>query len=220
MTSFMKFSWKKEIVPLAIIVASILLSITTYPALPAKVASHWNFAGEVDGFSTKTFQAIFFPGIMTGLFLLFWILPYIDPKKANYKNFQKSYHYMKLLILLVFYVIYAATLLFNMGKDINIMLVVSGSIGIMLIILGYLSRDIDSNFFVGTKTPWTLSSPKVWKKTQLLNSWLLMSLGLIIIISPWLGKAGIYLFGIGIIATILIPTVYSAIIYKQLNSKK
>jgi uncharacterized membrane protein len=39
-------------------------------------------------------------------------------------------------------------------------------IGILFIYIGFLMEHAEPNWFVGIRTPWTLSSDSVWKKTH------------------------------------------------------
>ena len=71
----------------ALIAASLLLSIYAYPYLPEMVASHWNTKGEVDGYLPRFWGAFLVPTIMVGLYLLVVSVPKIDPLKANIMQF-------------------------------------------------------------------------------------------------------------------------------------
>lgn len=73
-------------------VFSYLLSLIAIPYLPDEVATHWNTAGEADGYSSKWFGAFSLPFIMTSIVLLMTLLPKMDPKKANYEKFKGSYN--------------------------------------------------------------------------------------------------------------------------------
>jgi len=90
----------------------------------------------------------------------------------------------------------------------------------MMIALGIAMRKLKDNWFVGIRTPWTMSSPKVWEKTHLVGTYGFIIFGIIIIIAPYLPAmlAGI-LFIVGALVAVLVPVVYSYLIYRQEKNK-
>jgi uncharacterized membrane protein len=209
-----KLSLQTEFVPLVFVTATVAIVLRFYSSLPEKVASHWNFAGQVDGWATNTFHGIFFPLLIVGLYGLLLILPLIDPHKENYQKFIGTYHIFKALIIVTLFVIYLAATLFNLGYQINVGIVVATTVGLMMIITGFYLRKIKENWFIGIKTPWTLSSPRVWEKTHKFGSWLFMLLGLIIIAVPHLpAKLGIGLFVFGILGVTVGSFLYSYFVF-------
>lgn len=217
-----KLSIKTELVPLTFVTATVATVLCFYNNLPEKVASHWNFAGQVDGWSSNTFHGIFFPLLIIVLYALLLVLPLVDPHKENYQKFITTYHIFKGLIIATLFVIYLATTLFNLGYQINVGVIVATTIGILMVIMGYYLRDIKENWFVGIRTPWTMSSPTVWTKTHKFASWLFMAFGLILIVIPHLPAVfGITLFIIGIIGVVFGSFLYSYLIFiKEKKQKK
>jgi immunity protein, SdpI family len=63
-----------------IICIQIVISLVTYPFLPAIVPSHWNAAGQIDGYMPKALNAILLPVISLGIYLLVRILLAAGPK--------------------------------------------------------------------------------------------------------------------------------------------
>ncbi|MEI7620000.1 MAG: SdpI family protein [Candidatus Falkowbacteria bacterium] len=216
-----KLSIKTELVPLVFITATVATVLCFYNNLPEKVASHWNFAGQVDGWSSNTFHGIFFPLLIISLYALLLILPMVDPHKENYQKFLGTYHIFKGLIIATLFTVYLSATIFNLGYNINVGVIVATTIGIFMMIMGFYLRDIKENWFIGIKTPWTLSSTEVWEKTHKFGSWLFMFFGLVIIATPHLPAAlAIPLFIIGILGVTLGTFLYSYIIFKKLGKKK
>jgi len=217
-----KLSLKTELVPLAFVTATVATVLCFYNNLPERVASHWNFAGQVDGWTSNTFHGIFFPLLIIILYALLLVLPLIDPHKGNYQKFIATYHIFKGLIIATLFIIYLATTLFNLGYQINIGIITATTIGILMMIMGYYLRGIKENWFIGIRTPWTLSSPHVWAKTHKFSSWLFMIFGLILIVAPHLPAAlGIALFIVGIISVVFGSFLYSYLIFvKEKKPKK
>lgn len=211
-----KYSWQTEIWPILILLAAVGLSLWAYPQLPARVITHWGFNSQANGWGSREFHTIFFPALLVVLYVLLSLLPKFDPMGARYQEFAGVYRAMRTLILLVLFVVFVAATLVNLGYAINIGATVAGAVGLMMIILGSYFKKLKRNFFVGIRTPWTLSSENVWDKTHLLGGRLFMIWGLGLILAPWLASvaAFIILFG-GMAVTIAWVCIYSYILYKR-----
>lgn len=214
---------KKEILPIIFVIGTIIISIISYNYLPEKVITHWNFQGVADGWNSKNFHLIFFPCLMIFLYIMLYFVPKIDPKRERYKEFEKTYLILKTIIMATLFIIFVIATLVNLGYKIPVGKSVSLVIGIMMIVLGKYMGKIKNNYFVGIKTPWTLSSEYVWDKTHKFGGWTFFIFGLIIIISPYLDvKYSTILFLFGVLLTIFGTMVYSYILYEkeQKNIKK
>lgn len=170
---------KSAILILAIILLSFAVSAYFYPQMPEKVASHWNAQGEVDGYMSKFWGLFLMPLISVGLFLLFLIIPKIDPLKANIEKFRNYFDSFILLIFIFLFYIYLLTIFWNLGYVFNMNLVMFPALGILFFGIGILLKHCKRNWFIGIRTPWTLSSDKVWKKTHELGSKLFKVCGVI-----------------------------------------
>ena len=216
----LNMSLKTEIIPLAFVTATVATVICFYNNLPEKVASHWNFAGQADGWSSNTFHGIFFPLLIITIYALMLIMPMIDPKKENYEKFARTYHSFKALLIGTLFVIYLTTTLYNLGYNVDVRLIITATIGILLISIGFYLKNIKENWFIGVKTPWTISSPEVWEKTHKFSSWLFIFLGLSIIIAPYLPEAfGISLIIIGALGVSIGSYLYSYLAFNRIEKR-
>ena len=162
----MKIEIKKEIPSIILIVLSIFASIYFYQNFPEKVATHWNFMGQVDGYSNRAMGAFFGPVLLLLMYLIILVSPYLDPKKERYAEFEKVYKIFRFVLVLVMFVIYIATGIYNLGYKINIGIIIPILLGGLMILIGNYMGKIKKNYFFGIKTPWTLSSEKVWNETD------------------------------------------------------
>lgn len=216
-----KYSINTEIWPLLIIAAVIALSIWSYPQLPAKVVSHWDFQGQPNGWMSREFHTLMFPAILIFMYGLFSLMPKFDPRSERYAEFAKVYLTMRTMIMLVLAVTLGAATFSNLGYHVNIGATVCGAIGILMIVLGNYFGKLKSNYFVGIRTSWTLSSENVWNKTHRLGAKIFVIWGVLLIAAPWLPAPiamGI-LFG-GIIAIVLGTSIYSYILFNQEKKEK
>lgn len=216
MPSPIKTTWKTEIVPILLFLASIPLSLYFYANWPDKVVTHWNFYGQPDAYGPKAFMAFFFPALLLGMYLLFLILPYFDPKRDRYQEFAKTYHIFRVMIMLIFFAVYVISGLYNLGYNINIAYTISFLIGAMMIVLGNYMSKIKFNWFMGIRTPWTMSSENVWNKTHRVGGWFFIIFGLALIITPYLPPlAGFIVFVSGVLLVTVGSMVYSYIVFRQ-----
>ncbi len=221
MNSPLKPTLKTEAISFTMVIASIVTSLITYNKLPKQVISHWNFSGTPDGWASREFHSMLFPAIITGMYVLFLFLPSLDPKKDRYQDFIKVYNLFRTVFLVVFYLIFLLATLANLGYSISIAKTVPLIIGLLMMLIGNYMGKIKNNWFMGIRTPWTLSSENVWNKTHRLGGWMFVLFGLIMIATPYLNKSlGLAAFALGIVAVTIIPMGYSYILYKRECIKK
>lgn len=91
--------------------------------------------------------------------------------------------------------------------------------GMLFIAIGTLIGKARRNYFVGIRTPWTLSSDSVWAKTHRLGKWTFIAAGAISIFSTPLGEFGFWVFLGTILLAAFVPVVYSYLLWKSEQSK-
>lgn len=160
---------KSEIIILIIIFLSFFLALFFYPFFPEKVAFHWNIKGEVDGYISKFWGLFLMPFLSLFLFLLFLLIPKIDPLKENIERFRKYFDNFILILILFLFYLYLLTLFWNLGKRFNMVQFLVPAFAFLFFYCGILLENAKKNWFVGIRTPWTLSSDIVWEKTHKLG---------------------------------------------------
>lgn len=214
MANPIKPSLKSEIVPVIFLILSLVASFYFYSQFPDRVVTHWNAAGQADGYSGRTFAAFFFPLFNLGIYLLMLFIPYLDPKKANYLKFKNIYHIVKGALVVFLSLIYFIVGLSGLGYKIPVSLVIPLGAGLLFIIIGYYLQHIKPNWFFGIRTPWTLSSDIVWEKTHKYGSKIFMLGGLLVILAVIFPDYFIW-FMILFIILVLSTVVYSYLIYRK-----
>jgi uncharacterized membrane protein len=212
---------KTEILPIIIIILMAILSYFFYQSFPDEVPMHWNIQGEVDDYGSKAMGAFLMPAMAFGMYLLFLALPLMDPKKERYKEFRKVYHIFKILLLSFFLIIYLLIATASFGYEVNIGAWVSAMVGILFILLGNYFGKIKPNWFMGIRTPWTLSSEEVWNKTHRLGGKVFilggLTMALITLFPPaWQS----IVFVVLILTIVLVPIVYSFLLFRKNNKNK
>lgn len=153
---------------------------------PDRIPMHWNIKGEVDRYGGKLEGLFLLPAITAGLYLLLRFIPAVDPGKANYAQFSNAYSLIRFATTIVMAIVHGVTLAYALGYPMNMGAVVSISVGGLFLILGNVMGKIRPNWFVGIRTPWTLSSKLSWTKTHRLAGWLFMAIGVGIMVCGFL----------------------------------
>jgi uncharacterized membrane protein len=175
----MKRTWRGELLQLLPIAAMFLVAAVCWSHASDRIPVHWNWEGKVDRYGGKFEGLLLLPLVSLGLYLLLLVLPLFDPGKANYPTFAGAYNAIRLTVILFFSAIYAVGVLVSLGYHVNMTTVVGLAMGVLFIILGNVMGKIRPNWFVGVRTPWTLSSKLSWTKTHRLAGWLFIVMGLL-----------------------------------------
>ena len=199
----------------ALIAAAFLLSIYSYPYLPEKVASHWNAVGEVDAYLPRFWGAFLVPLIMVGLCLLFIAIPRIDPLKENIMQFIRYYYGFIVVMLLFMLILHTQVTLWNLGFAISPNTILPVSIGMLFIYIGVLIGKAKRNWFIGIRTPWTLSSDAVWDRTHKIGGRLFILVGVISVVGALLPDYAISFILLPVLAVVFYTIVFSYFAYQK-----
>jgi len=204
-----------EKVIIAIIVLSFLIGLFFYPYIPEVVASHWDAQGVVNGYMPKYWGVFLVPIISLGLVLLFLLIPKIDPLKANIEKFRKYFDWFIIIFLLFLLYVNMLTILWNLGARFNMVQLMIPAMGLLFFYMGLLLQKAKRNWFIGIRTPWTMSSDNVWDKTHKLGAKLFMLAGIIALLGILLPRIAIWLVLVPIILVSMYTIVYSYFVYKR-----
>jgi uncharacterized membrane protein len=206
-----------NLVVLLLIVASLLVGLLLWNRLPDPMASHWGVNDQVNGYMSKFWGVFLMPLVMLGMFALFSILPSIDPLKANIALFRETFNLFIVFIFLFLIYVYGLTLVWNMGiANFTMSTALLPAMGLLFMFIGYMLRKAKRNFFIGIRTPWTLSSDYVWDKTHQVGSVLFFLCGLLTFFGGFLGGATAFLLiFIPLLGSTLFLVIYSYVLYRQ-----
>lgn len=186
--------------------------------LPDPMPSHWNAAGEIDGYTSKALGIWLLPLMTAGLTLLLAFIPLLDPLRANIEKFRPLYNLFIIGFVAYMLYVYALTLASALGWQFNMSVMLLPVMGLLFIGISFLLKNAKRNFFIGIRTPWTLSSDSVWEKTHALGAKTFLVGGLVILLSAFLGETGLWLMLIALMIAAFVPIVYSYILWRQENS--
>jgi uncharacterized membrane protein len=202
-----------------IIVLSFALGAYIYPYLPDVVASHWNAQGVADGYMPKFFAVFIMPVISVFLLVLFMVLPRIDPKKKNIEKFRTHFDIFIFIVFLFLFYINALFIIWNLGVRFDFIQVLSPGFALLFYYCGILMEHSKRNWFIGMRTPWTMSSDKVWDKTHKLGGILLRVCGLLALVALFFPQYAIFIILVPIILCVIYLFIYSYFEYEKIKKK-
>lgn len=202
---------------LIMVIAATIVGITFWNQLPDQMASHWGPNDEVNGYMSKFWGVFLMPLVTLGMMALFLVIPNIDPLKANIARFRDVFNLFITLMVAFMIYIHILTLRWNLGyTNFGMSKAMLPAIGILFFFVGYMLRKAKRNFFIGIRTPWTLSSDRVWDETHRLGSVLFMISGVFAFIgSLFGGKTAFWFLFVPLIGSTLITLVYSYLLYEK-----
>lgn len=201
---------------LAVTAIMFIVGAWVYPSFPERVASHWNAAGEADGTMRKFWGVFFVPFLMLGMYLLYLVIPRIDPLKKNIASFSSAYNALWVFIFLFFAYIFGLTLAWNLGLRFNFMTAIIPAMAALFFVIGAVMERSKRNWFMGIRTPWTLSSDIVWEKTHRLGGKLFKIAGVASLLSVVVPPTyAVFTLIIPILLVSLVTLVYSYAIYRR-----
>jgi uncharacterized membrane protein len=209
----MKTTWTREWPQWAMLAAMFGLAIWRWPLTGDHVPVHWDGHGNVNGYGGRIEGLLLLPLASLGMYALLLFLPRLDPGRANYSQFAKSYDLLRTALLLLMFVIYGATLLAMAGYKIEMGYLAALSSGALFIVVGGVLGKMRPTWFVGIRTPWTLSSKTAWVKTHRVGGWTFLGIGLLqIVVALTLGPA----YGLNLMPLLLLIAVPGLSVYSYL----
>ncbi len=206
---------KRPWVGVGIAAAMAAFTAVIYARLPERIPTHWNLAGEVDGWSSRG-TAWLLPGLALGMWALLTVLPRLDPRGQNYTRFRDTYWLVVNLTLLFLGVLHVATLGYALGWPVQVDRVVNAMVGLLFVAIGNVLPRVRPNWFLGIRTPWTLESDRVWRETHRFGGRVFVAGGVVLLLlALWPGGAAEWLLLPLLLGTALTPAAYSYLAWRR-----
>ncbi len=205
------------IIVLLMILGATVAGLLLWNQLPDPMASHWNINDQVDGYMSRFWGVFMVPLITLGMFLLFLLIPSIDPLKVNIAQFRGAFNLFIVFIVTFMVYLYGLTLAWNLGyTDFRMSGAMLPAIGLLFIFIGFMMRQAKRNFFIGIRTPWTLSSNMVWDETHRLGAVLFMISGALAFVGGLFGgTTAFWMMFAPLMGSTLFLLVYSYVLYQR-----
>lgn len=207
---------KKELPLIGLVALPFIYLAYLWDKLPQQVPLHYNIKGEVDRYGDRS-ELILIPILLPLLiYLIFLVVPYIDPKK-QLRNMGDKYWNLKFILtalmsLLALYILHS-TKEQSLGNPNYLFML----LGVLYLVLGNYFKTIKPNYFIGIRTPWTLESEAVWKSTHTLAGKLWFAGGLLVILCGLIldQESNSKAFLAITLAIALVPALYSYLSYRK-----
>ena len=203
---------KTLIITSLICLLPMLVGALVYSRLPEQVATHFDLQGNPDGWSSRAFAVFGLPGILLAVNLLIPFALQADPKHKNMSG---------ALVTIVVWTVPVVSLLCSgltlgraLGYDLRIEVVLPVFMGVLFILIGNYLPKTKQSYTMGIKLPWTLASEENWNRTHRLAGFLWVLGGAYFIVMSFIGWS-LIAFLIPIALMVLVPTVYSYLLYRK-----
>ena len=190
----------------------ILVGAAVYSRLPETMATHWNFQGEADGWSSRPVAVFALPGILLAVNLLLPLALKADPKHENMSPALKAVVFWTIPVLSL--VCSGATIAAGLGYHLSIERIVPALMGVLFVLIGNYLPKTKQSYTLGIRLPWTLASEENWNRTHRLGGFLWVIGGLYFIVMSFFSWS-LAAFLIPILLMALVPTVYSYLLYRR-----
>ncbi|MDP9178210.1 MAG: DUF1648 domain-containing protein [Gemmatimonadota bacterium] len=203
-------------IPALLVIVAVVATLAVYPRLPEQVPTHWNVSGEVDEWSSRLWGAWTIPLVMAAMLLAFRAFPLIDPRRENYPKFAGAYEGILIIVLLFMLALHVSLLATMLGRPIAVMRLLPVGIGLLLVGIGALLPKAHANWFIGIRTPWTLSNDRVWERTHRFGGVVMIATGILIAASAMFEPLWTHRVMAGAIAAMAIIVIaYSYFAWRQ-----
>ena len=206
-----KKNLKSLILGSIVILLPVLVGLVLWNRLPEQMPTHWNAAGEIDGWGSKPFAVIGLPAILLAAQWLCVLGTGADPKKDAHseKVLQLVFWIMPALSIVLGAITYATAL----GKEVRVEVIMPVIVGLILAIVGNYMPKCKQNYTIGIKIPWTLNSEENWNRTHRFAGWLWTFSGIVLMLSGFVG--GFWIFLGVVFLMVLAPVAYSYLLYRK-----
>lgn len=212
----MRTSWRSEVPQLGLIAVLFCWSVVLWPTSPDRIPVHFDLYGNADRWAGRLEGLFSVPVLCVAVYALLRFLPRFDPARANYASFAAAYTTIRFSVLIMLALVDLVILLPLAGVAVSQAALIRLIVGCLLMVIGGVMGKIRPNWFVGIRTPWTLSSKESWVKTHRLGGWVFLGAGWVFILSlalpPGSGFAVAFgALGVGLVWTVL----YSYLVWRN-----
>lgn len=212
----MRLSWRTEWLQWLLLAGMFGLAAVSWNGVPGRLPVHWNLAGQVDRYGGRFEGLLVLPILSALIYLMLIFLPRIDPGRENYERFAPVYRAFRNAFMAFMAALYGFMHLSFRGQAVGMTTFMMPAMGLLFIFLGNLMGKLRPNWFIGIRTPWTLTSKQSWVRSHRVGGWVFVFGGLGFLVAglvgrPWLLVAVMVLFGAGLVATM----VYSWWVWKN-----
>ncbi len=206
-----------DLVAIALVAASWAVMAWYYPQLPASVPTHWGMDGKPNGWMPLPYGALWGPALTTFMYGLMTALPHLDPRAAGWDDAPVVYG--RLRRGLTAFGLYTTGLALHAAARPDAVLFDHAlllGMGLLFTLLGNMLPQMRSNFFMGIRTPWTLSDETNWERTHRMAGRLMVAAGLLTMAVSFAPMAwAVPVMIAALVAACFVPVGYSYYLFRR-----
>lgn len=160
----MKHTKLNIILSCIILVAPMIFGMIVWNKLPESMPIHWGVHGEADRWSSKPFAVFVLPLLILAIHGIC-----IFASRKDFRNKKQSPKVMGLVLWicpLLSVMANSLTYAGALGKEINVLFVVSLTMGALFVLIGNYLPKCQQNLIVGIRIIWTLKNEANWNATH------------------------------------------------------
>lgn len=193
-------------------------SVLAAPSLPEQLVTNWDASGVANDTMPRNAVLVGGPALALGVVVLFEAIPRIDPLGENIAKFSGIYDGLAVLTTGFVAYVHGLVLAWNLGYEFEIVQAISPAIAVLFVAIGFLLERAERNWFVGIRTPWTLSSDEVWRHTHDRTAPLFKAAGVVALGGLVVPDYFLYLVVGPAVAITVFATVYSYLDYRRVGN--
>lgn len=210
MENFKKYK-KTMILTSVVMLIPILIGVLLWERLPEQVATHFDFEGNPNGWTSKEFTVF---GIPLFLLVCQWIAAAVTLSDPKHKNLSEKVFRMILWIVPMASLLLASVCYgYELGYETSDRTIAFATMGVLFIVIGNYLPKCRQNYTIGIKIPWTLHDEENWNHTHRMAGYLWILGGLLMLVNIFLKWD--WLFPIVLAMSVLVPTIYSYLYYRK-----
>lgn len=194
-----------------------VIAILAIPFMTDQIPIHWNIHGRPDGYASRWTILFFGPGLLLFGLLLAAAIPAMSPAGYRVQRFGPSYYAIFMVVEALFAYIALFMILAGVMPNLDMSRWLIGGILLSLGLMGNFMGRTQRNYFVGIRTPWTLSSDEVWNRTHRFGGRLMFAAGILGGLAVFAGVPPMPVFVLVMVA-VLFPILYSYLVWRQVGS--
>lgn len=198
-------------------IAGLLMAAVSYPFLPEKIVTHWDFSGQPDQSLHKIFLFVIPLVLAFCVFVFTWLPAHSKQKKGQQPARESTI--LQVVFFLILLLAETITISYSLGFAMNVKLIVCLAVGTGMVLLGNFLPKFKQNRVIGFRTPQTMKHETVWYRTQRFGGKVMIACGAGLIaagLTPVVWSIALLCTVVAVI--VVVPLVYALVIAKRHKS--
>ena len=195
----------------------ILMYVFVFDQLPEQMVQHWGAGGTPTWTMPREFAIFVLPLVLA---LIHLIVVFAIGVSAAKGEISAKFHAIILWFIPVTSIFVNLIVIFgNLNENFDVGTAALAFVGLTFIVMGNYLPQTRPNWYAGIRTYWTMNNADVWYRTHRLGGKLFIFAGILLLLGAALPLSeSIFtgLFLLAIVLAVVVPIVYSYVLYKRL----